>query len=68
MTISSYLQPKTFSASTITLATITAIGLAGCGGSSTPTAQQSNNTAAARHCHRNNFLYSTGSCGNDHTG
>ncbi|WP_189356211.1 S53 family peptidase [Undibacterium squillarum] len=47
MTISSYLQPKTFSASTITLATITAIGLAGCGGSSTPTAQQSNNTAAA---------------------
>ncbi|MBR7781668.1 S53 family peptidase [Undibacterium luofuense] len=47
MTISSYLQPKTFSASTITLATITAIGLAGCGGSSTPTAQQSNNTTAA---------------------
>ncbi len=47
MTISSYLQPKTFSASSITLATITAIGLAGCGGSSTPTAQQSNNTAAA---------------------
>lgn len=47
MTISSYLQPKTFSASSITLATITAIGLAGCGGSSTSTAQQSNNTAAA---------------------